>query len=90
MRIYVHRDPIELDKLPTGTASTIADQLRGGTEPGRSFTLKADGVELAPDAHVPANAKVLEVVEYVPESLLGAPPVFASDPVLEITVPTED
>lgn len=91
MRVYVTATPTELDELPAGNARSIAKQLRGGADPGRTFTLKADGVVLSPFDRVPADAKVIEVVEHVPdESLLGAPPVFASDPVLEITVPTED
>lgn len=91
MRVFITANPVDLDELPAGNASSIAEHLRGGADPGRTFTLKADGQVLDPAGAVPPDVKVIEVVEYVPdESLLGAPPVFASDPVLEITVPTED
>ena len=93
MRVYVTHDPIELDELPAGTAGSIAEQLRGGALVGRTFTLKADGVELDPDAQVPTGAKVLEVVECVPAFHAGGivPP---PEPVLmhagETVISTEE
>jgi hypothetical protein len=87
MRVYVTHDPVELDQLPTGNAGSIAEELRGGAEVGRTFTLKVDGVVLYPTDSVPAGASVIEVVEHVPDHL---PPAAALADPPPVDPPTDE
>ena len=77
MRVFISANPVELDQLPAGKSAhavavvLLADRAIDGV----NYTLKVDGVVLAPDAVAPKTAAVVEIVEFVPDVVQAEAPV---------------
>lgn len=75
MRVFTSANPVEMDHLPAGkSAHAVAVVLLGDRAlEGVNYTLKVDGVVLAPSAAAPKSAAVVEIVEYVVEAEVETP-----------------
>lgn len=74
MLLFTTATPTEID-TPNGSASHVAATAAATAGlTGSAWTLKADGIVLAPNDSVPPTAQVLEVVELVVDEPPAAAP----------------
>ena len=81
MRVFTSANSVEMDQLPAGkSAHAVAVLLLGDRAlNGVNYTLKVDGVVLAPDVGSPKTASVVEIVEYVADVVPVDVPAVADD-----------